>query len=76
MPPTGRDAIQEGLASKGAKRSQMSELNKFPKKERADVDFADTVHTQGRRKDLHLDFTCFDQNWLNKQTQAQHPQDK
>ncbi len=80
MPPTGRDAIQEGLASKGAERGQMSEstseFNKLPMKERASVDFAGAVCVQGCRKDLHLDVTCFEQNWLNKQKQAQHPQDK
>lgn len=74
MPPTSRDAIQEGLASKDAKRSKMShsnaELNKFTMKERASAGCANTVHMQGYRKNLISLF--FAQNWLNKQKPAQY----
>lgn len=56
MPPTGRDAIQEGLASKDADRSQMGdstpELNTFTMAERASVGFTANVHMQCSRKDL------------------------
>lgn len=55
MPPIGRDAIQQGLASKDAERSKMSDstpvLNKFTMKERESVDCADTVHMQSCEED-------------------------
>lgn len=54
MSPNGREAIQEGLASKDAKWSQRSDSSpelKFTMKERASDEYADTVHVQGCRKD-------------------------
>lgn len=75
MHPVGRGAIQEGLASKDAERSQMRvsdpklsvglRRKKFTMKESFSVGCEVTVLVQGCGKYLHL--LAFSQNWLNKQ---------
>ena len=80
MPPVGRGAIQEGLVSKDAERSQMRvstsmvsvglHRKKFTMKESSSVGCEVTVLVQGCGNYLNL--LAFFQQWINKQRQEQH----